>query len=40
MQEDSFSQVDEFKDFFESVYSDELLDVNKKGGDYILIDFS
>ncbi len=39
MQEDSFSQVDEFKEFFESVYSDSLMDISKKGGKSILIDF-
>jgi replicative DNA helicase Mcm len=40
MQEDSFSQVDEFKEFFESVYSNELMNISKKGGKFILVDFS
>ena len=40
MKEDTFSQIDEFKEFFESVYENELMEISKKGGRFLLINFS
>jgi replicative DNA helicase Mcm len=40
MKEDTFSQIDEFKEFFESVYGNDLLEISKKGNTFIVIDFS
>jgi len=40
MKEDTFSHIDEFKDFFESVYENDLIEISKKGLNFIVIDFS
>ncbi len=40
MKEDTFSQIDEFKEFFESVYENDLMEISKKGSKFIVIDFS
>ena len=40
MKEDTFSQIDEFKEFFESVYENDLIEISKKGNNFIVVDFS
>jgi len=40
MKDDTFSQIDEFKEFFESVYENDLMEISKKGSRFIVIDFS
>ena len=40
MKEDTFSQIDEFKEFFESVYESDLIEISKKGSNFLVIDFS
>jgi len=40
MQEDTFSQIEEFKEFFESIYENKLMDLSKTDQGFLLVDFS
>jgi replicative DNA helicase Mcm len=40
MQEDTFSQIEEFKEFFESTYENKLMNLSRSDECFLLVDFS
>lgn len=40
MKEDTFSQIEEFKEFFESIYENELMNISKTDKGFLLVNFS
>ena len=40
MQDDGLAQIEGFKEFFESVYEEELMNIKKTDKQSVLIDFS